>query len=145
MKNCFVIIILALTVIGCDESKSCRVTSYGSEYLTYSGDDKLFSNACQAVIRELGYKEKLDDNRTSYPYYVAGNRRDNNQEGELIASSSYIKTKDSEGYEYSIKTIKLSGKDPLVIIETTNPDKFILFNTLCKELNRVGLKVQSQR
>ncbi|MHC5083670.1 MAG: hypothetical protein ACYTET_06990 [Planctomycetota bacterium] len=145
MKTISICVVLSLIwIAGCRDTKTCSVKSYGSEYLVVSGNQKLFHNACRTVINELSYKEKNDDNRTSYPHYAAGNRTEKNQDGSLIASSSYMKTKDSEGYEYTIKTIHLSGKDPLVIVETTNPEKYILFNALCKELHKNDIPVLSQ-
>lgn len=128
---------LAVLIGGCGNSVS--VKSYGPEYMTYSGDSGSFSSACRLAMDELAYKIVNDDKSVSYPHSAEGCSSHKCGE-EFVVLKSYFKTKDKDGFEYSITNVKLSGKEPLVILETTNPDKYVLVNALMKEFDNKGIE-----
>jgi len=126
---------------GCKKQRSaCTVTQYGPRYMTYEGSGKEFSNACRSVLHELGYKEKIDENKTRHPYHGEG--VSTNKDGErLISSEAYMETKDANGVEYKITTLILGNRDPVVILESTDSDPHKLANALNAELHRRGIRV----
>ena len=134
--------LVAITVpTGCQSSAECMVTQYGSEYMTYTGPGKPFDDACRAVLHELSEKEELDGNRTRYPHYGEGvsSQKDGDR---LIASTSYRKTKDADGAEYKVTTIRLGKHAPIVVLESTSSDRFKLVNALNVELHKKGIAVR---
>ena len=136
----FLLLIPAVTILGCGKKNEVSVTVYGTDYMTYSERDNAFDDACRVVLRELSYKETDDQNRTSLPYYGEGSQTFKDKD-KISASKIYLKTKDEHGNEYIITTLKLGKREPVVIIETTNPDKFKLINALYNEFNKQGFKV----
>ena len=138
LVTCVVIIALAT---GCRSSSECMVTQYGSEYMTYTGPGKPFNDACRTVLREFSFKEELDGNKTRYPHYGEGvsSQKDGDR---LIASTSYRKTKDADGAEYTVTTIRLGKRAPIVVLESTSSDRFKLVNALNAELHKKGIAVR---
>ena len=135
---CLVVVALAT---GCRSSKECVVIQYGSEYMTYTGPGKRFGDACRAVLHDLSFKEELDGNRTRYPHYGEGvsSQKDGDR---LIASTSYLKTKDADGAEYKVTTIHLGRRDPIVVLESTSSDRCRLVNALNAEFQKKGIAVR---
>jgi hypothetical protein len=139
-----IVSILSLLLVfggGCNHSQSCRVVTFGPEYMTYRGDPTAFDDVCRTVLHELSDKEIIDENRVRYPHYAEGVSAHKAKNGEMLAARSYRQTKDAQGYEYIITSIHLTGNDPLVILETTNPDQFKLSNALCQEFHKMEFKV----
>ncbi len=136
----FLLLLSAMTIFGCGKKDEVSVTVYGTDYMTYSERDNAFDNACRNVLREFSYKETNDQNNITLPYYGEGAQtfKDNNK---TSASKTYLKTKDEQGNEYIITTLKLGKREPVVIIETTNPEKFKLINALYNEFNKQGFRV----
>jgi len=138
LATCLVAIALAT---GCRSASECTVTQYGSEHMTYTGPGEPFNDACRTVLREFSFKEELDDNKTRYPYYGEG--VSSQKEGDrLIASTSYLKTKDAEGAEYKVTTIRLGERTPIVVLESTSSDRYKLVNALSAELHKKGITVR---
>ncbi len=137
-KLLFAVLILACFIGGCSETKKCKVKMYGPDFMTYSGSQETFQEACRRVLHETSHKDS-----TSYPYYGEGGSTNKNENGDMIALRSHLKTKDSEGFEYSITTVKLAKKEPIVMLETSNPDKFKLTNALMKEFQKSGIIVKN--
>ncbi len=138
-----VVSVFAFLIGGCSESISGGVKSYGPEYMTYSCSASAFNEACRAVIYELSYKKKVDENTMAHPHYAEGVSSHRKNDGTAIATKFYFKTKDDEGFEYSITTIILLGKEPMVVLETTNPLQAKLVNALMKEFNKRGIKAKT--
>jgi hypothetical protein len=136
----FLLLLSAMTIFGCGKKNEVSITVYGTDYITYSERDNAFNDACRVVLREFSYKETNDQNNITLPYYGEGVQSFKDKD-KTSASKTYLKTKDEQGNEYIITTIKLGKKEPLVIIETTNPDKFKLINALYNEFNKQGFKV----
>lgn len=136
------LLIPAMIIFGCGKKEdTVSITVYGTDFMTYSdGTKSAFNDSCRTVLRELSYKEINDQNKTSLPYYGEGTQIFKNED-KTAASKSYLKTKDEQGNEYIITTIKLGEKEPVVIIETTNPDNFKLINALYQEFGKQGFKV----
>jgi len=134
---------LAVAILspGCQRSNETIVTQYGPEYMTYIGSGRQFDEACRAVLREISYKEKLEDNGTRYPYYGEGSSS-RKSDDKLTASESYLKTKDDDGVEYKITTIRLGTRDPVVILESTSSNPYDLLNALNAEFYKRGIRVQ---
>jgi hypothetical protein len=121
-----------------------EVTQYGPEFLTYSGSREKFNNACRSVLHELSYKEKTGENSTRYPHYAEG--ASSHKEGEtLVAMKAYRKTKGEDGAEYTMTTITLGNRDPVVMLESTSPDKFKLVNALNAEFQKRGIRVRQYK
>jgi hypothetical protein len=139
----YVAVCLAAMVLatGCRRSGGCTVTQYGPEYLTYSGSTEQFNDACRAVLHDLSVKEQLEDNKIRYPHYGEGgsSHKDNDR---LIASKMYLQTKDAEGAQYKIVTLRLGARDPLVMLESTSSDLYKLINALNAEFHKRGIRVR---
>lgn len=130
-----------ISAAGCKKQPSaCTVTQYGPRHMTYEGSRGEFNNACRSVLHELGYKEKIDGNKTRHPYHRAG--ASTNKDGDRVISiESYQETKDANGVEYKITTLTLGQRDPVVILETTGSDPHKLVNALNAELHKRGIRV----
>jgi len=126
---------------GCRRAARCTVTAYGPEYLTYTGSGEQFNNACRQVLHELGYKEQLGENRFRHPYHADGGSTHKDHD-RLIAARSYLQTKDEAGAEYKITIITLGRRDPIVILESTAPDRYQLINALYAEFAKQGIRVK---
>jgi hypothetical protein len=108
--------------------------------MTYEGSRGEFNNACRSVLHELGYKEKIDGNKTRRPYHGEGGSH--NKDGDrVIFIESYMKTKDASGVEYKIVTYTLGKRDPVVILESGGSDPYKLVNALNAELHKRGIRV----
>jgi hypothetical protein len=133
--------VLALSFTGCKRSKICTVTVYGSDFMT-TDQKEPFNNACREVLYQLSYKEEVDANSVKRPYYGEGGKAVTENK-KVIASKAYLKTKDEQNYEYIITSIVLGENEPVVILETTNPDKYKLVNTLLQEFHKRGFNVRN--
>jgi len=137
--------ILCLVVLGfstgCRRTTGCTVTQYGPEYMTYTGSSESFHEACRTVLHEIGYKEKVNENTTSYPYYGEGGSSHKDKD-RTIAVRVYLKNKDEAGAEYKITTVRLGRRDSFVTLESTSPDRFKLINALNAELHKRGIPVR---
>lgn len=140
LTKILLLLISAMMIFGCNKKDEVSITVYGTDYMTYRAQNNAFNDACRNVISELSYKETDDQNRITLPYYGAGSQTFKDKD-KTSASKTYLKTKDEQGNEYIITTIKLGKKEPVVIIETTNPDKFFFINALYREFNKQGFKV----
>ena len=138
LATCLVAIALAT---GCRSSSECMVTQYSSEYMTYTGPGEPFNDACRTVLREFSFKEELGENKTRYPYYGEGvsSQKDGDR---LIASTAYLKTKDADGAEYKVTTIRLGKRNPIVVLESTSSDRYKFVNALNAELHKKGIAVR---
>ncbi len=136
-------ICLAVMVLstGCRRAATCTVTQYGPEYMTYTGSDELFDNACREVVREIGYKEKLSETSARYPYYGEGSSAHQDKD-RLIALRVYLKNKDEAGAEYKVTLIRLGQRDPFVMLESIGADRFKFINALNAEFQKRGIKVR---
>lgn len=126
---------------GCRRIATCTVTEYGPEYMTFTGSHEQFDHACREVLHELSYMEKLSDNSTRYPYYGEG-ASSHTDKDKTIAVRAYLKTKDEAGAEYKITTVRLGRRDPLVMLESSSPDRYKLINALNAEFSKRGIRVQ---
>ena len=137
-----VCVVAMAAVAGCgQQAAKCTVTQYGSEYMTYIGSRAQFNDACRQVLRDLSYKETVDENKTRYPYYGEGGRSFSEADKPL-AAVSYFKTKDANGDEYKITTVALGKRDPVVILESTCEEQFKLVNALNAEFAKRGIRVR---
>jgi len=139
-------LIAVLCLLGCPSTDTTddttKVTTYGPNYLTYTGSSQPFSDVCREVLGELGYKEVIDANSVRYPYHAEGvssHRRDD----APIAVEAYMQTRDEEGAEYKITTVRLGNHDPIVHLECSASDRFKLANALTAKLAERGIRVQS--
>jgi hypothetical protein len=138
----FMMLLALITcLIGCKKGPAaCTVTQYGARHMIYEGSGEEFNEACRSVLHALGYKEKIDENKTRRPYHGEG--VSTNKDGDrLISSESYMKTKDANGVEYKITTLTLGKRDPVVILETIDSDSHKLGNALNVELHKRGIRV----
>ena len=123
--------------------------------MTFNKKYEDFSWACRTVLYELSYKEKDEDGHETMPYYGEGaesktvtnkgftiglteNKIFNNKS---VYTKRYLRTKDDEGYEYTITTTTYNKDNPEVILETTNPDKTTFVKALHDEFIKRGFKV----
>ena len=138
LVTCFAVIICTA---GCGQTTKYTVKQYGPEYMTYTGPNQPFDDACRKVLHDLSYKEKLDGNRTRYPDYGEG-VSSHNEKDRRIAAEKYLKTKDEDGAEYKITTLSLGKLDPIVILESASSDRHKLVNALNAEFHRNGIEVR---
>jgi hypothetical protein len=138
----FVVSMLTVLIGGCGNSVSCRVKSYGPEYMTYSGDHNVFDGACRSAIDGLAYKIVNDNKSYTMPHTAEGCSSHKTGE-DVMVLKSYFKTKDKDGFEYSITNVRLSGKEPFVVLETTNPDKYVLVSALMKEFGKRRIELKN--
>ena len=135
-KSKIIIILLsALIISGCSTVKTCKVKIYGSEYITFNKQYESFNNACREVMYELSYSETDENGGTKRPYYKEG-AANQTVNGRNVYSKGYWQTKDEDGYEYSIVSTTLDRDEPVVFLETTNPDKSKLVNALREEFKK---------
>ncbi len=137
-RMCLVAIVL---VTGCRRIATCTVTEYGPEYMTFTGSHEQFDHACREVLHELSYKEKLSENSTRYPYYGEG-ASSHTDKDKTIAVKAYLQTKDDAGAEYRITTLLLGRREPIVMLESTSPDRYKLINALNAEFRKRGVRVR---
>ncbi len=141
-KLLFAVLVLASFIGGCSETKKCKVKMYGPEYMTYSGDHMVFNEASRLAMYELSYKIINDDKSVHYPH--SGEVSSSHAvDGDTVVLKYYFKTKDKDGFEYSITNIKLTGKEPFVVLETTNPDKYILVNALMEKFHKLRIEISN--
>ena len=134
-------IVVMLGSAGCERSATCVVTQYGPRYLTYEEAGGQFSDACRQVLHELGYREETGDNSVRYPHHAEG--VSSHEDGERrIATESYMSTRDENGAEYKITTLRLGDLDPVVILESTAADSYKLVNALNAEFQRSAFSVR---
>ncbi len=140
--TCLTVSLAVLTFFaGCRRTTNVAVTEYGPEYMTYTGSMEQFNDACRTVLHELGYKEDLGENRARYPYHGEGGTT-HKEKDRLIATKSYLQTKDMDGAEYKITTVILGQHDPVVILESTASDRYKLINALNTQFQKQGFRVQ---
>jgi hypothetical protein len=134
-------LVAMVLVTGCRRIATCTVTEYGPEYMTYTGSGEQFRGACRQVLHDLGYKEKLSDTSTRYPYHAEGSSSHTDKD-KTIAVRGYLQTKDEAGAEYKITTVRLGRHEPFVMLESTSPDRYKLINALNAEFRKRGIRVQ---
>lgn len=135
-----------LCLLGCPSTdttdNTTEVTTYGPNYLTYTGSSKPFGDACREVLYELGYKEVIDANSVRYPYHAEG--VSSHRQGEApIAVEAHMQARDEEGAEYKITTIRLGNHDPIVHLESSASDRFKLANALTAKLAERHIRVRA--
>jgi hypothetical protein len=141
-KLLLAVLILASFVGGCSVLPAGKVKMYGPEYMIYSGDYSIFNEVCRTVMHEFSYKEVMDDKTVRYPYYTEGSPW-YKENGVTVATKVYFKTKDKDGLECSITMIMLSGKEPIVVIDTANAlQESKLVKALSKEFKKRGIIVK---
>ncbi|MBN2589314.1 MAG: hypothetical protein JXA96_05605 [Sedimentisphaerales bacterium] len=149
MKYKLKILLLFVSVLfisGCSSFKTFKVKIYGSDRMTLNKQYEDFNWACRTVMHELSYKEKDENGHEKEPYYGEGAENKTvseksisiGTENKIVNQKSvyrkrYIKTRDDEGYEYTITTTTYNKDNPEVVLETTNPDKDKLVNLLREE------------
>ncbi len=158
MKYELKIVLLFVSIMfisGCNSNKVCKVKIYGTDRMTFNKKYEDFNVACRTVLYELSYKEKDENGHEKMPYYgegaesqtvtnkgfkigLTGNKIINNKS---FYGKSYLRTKDDEGYEYTITTTTYNKDNPEVILETTNPDKTTFVKALHDEFIKRGFKV----
>jgi len=109
--------------------------------MTYSGPHQLFDDACRSVLHDLSYKETVSENSTRYPYYGEGASTHKDKD-KSIAVTVYLKTKDRDGADYKITTIRLGKREPIVMVESTSTDPYKLINALNAEFPKRGIRVR---
>jgi len=144
MKRCVYLSICAISLAvlpGCRQKDVLVVTQYGPDFMTYRGPTEAFNDACRSVLHELSYKEKTGENSVSYPYYGEG--VSSHKEGDTpIAVRAYLKTKGEDEAEYTITTVILGRRDPVVMLESTSADRHKLVNALNTEFAKRGFRVR---
>ncbi len=136
--TCLIVVVLSA---GCRRAATCTVTQYGPEYMTYSGSHERFNDACREVVHEIGYKEKVSENTTRYPYYGEGSSSHKDKD-RLLSVRIYLRTKDEAGAEYKVTIVRLGRRDPFVTLESTSSDRFKLINALNAEFSKRGIEVR---
>jgi len=136
---------MAIAILsGCREGKVVAVTQYGPEFMTYRGPTEQFNDACRTVLHELSYKEETGENSVSYPYYGEG--VSSHKAGDApVAVRAYLKTQGEDEAEYTITTITLGDRDPVVMLESTSEDRHRLVNALNAEFAKRGFRVRQYR
>lgn len=109
--------------------------------MTYSGSHERFNDACREVVHEIGYKEKVSENTTRYPYYGEGSSSHKDKD-RLLSVRIYLRTKDEAGAEYKVTIVRLGRRDPFVTLESTSSDRFKLINALNAEFSKRGIEVR---
>ena len=130
-------IISILLISGCNSNKVCSVKIYSPEYLTFNKQHQSFNDASLNALTKLIYNEGEENNSIDQKFF---NRSVN---GKSVFKKDYYKTKDKDGYEYIITSVTLGNNNPVVTLETTNPDKNKLLNALREEFTKKGFKVKT--
>jgi O-acetyl-ADP-ribose deacetylase (regulator of RNase III) len=131
-----------ICLAGCEGPSTTTIMQYGPRHMTYSGSSQQFNDACRAVLYSLSNAEEEGGNSVRYPHYGEGVSSHKNNEDVPIAVEAYMKTKDEEGAEYKITTIRLGKKEPIVILESTSSDPHKLINALNAEFHISGISVR---
>ncbi len=129
-------IISVLFMSGCNSNKVCSVKIYSHEYLTFNKQYESFNDTCRMALIKINDHEGEENNSFDEK---ASNRSVN---GKSVFMQACFKTKDKDGYEYIITSTTLGNDNPVVTLETTNPDKNKLLNALREEFTKKGFKVK---
>ena len=130
-------IISVLFMSGCNSNKVCSVKIYSPEYMTFNKQYESFNDACRKALI------KLNDNEGEEKNSIHEKVMARTANGKYVLKQTYYKTKDDDGYEYIITSTTLGNNNPVVTLETTNPDKNTLMNALRDEFTKKGFKVKT--
>jgi uncharacterized protein (TIGR03067 family) len=120
------------------------VTQHGPDHLSYRGAGEEFIDACRSAMQELSYKEQRGPNTTYYRDLSEG-VSSSTEDGGIVASRGFLRTVGEDGSNYGISIVKIRGEDPVVMLESTSPDRHRLINTLLGEFHRRGFQVEAGR
>jgi len=120
------------------------VTQHGPDHLSYRGAGEEFIDACRSAMQELSYKEQRGPNSTYYRDLSEG-VSSSTEDGGMVASRGFLRTVGEDGSNYGITIVKIRGEDPVVMLESTSPDRHRLINTLLGEFHRRGFQVEAGR
>ncbi len=128
----FGIVCIAFLLSGCSAGK---VAVYGPEMMVYNGSSDNLNWACRTALQEMGVKEGA-----VWPNYGEGCSTNTTSKG-TVTKKTYFTNKDINGIQYTITKYYMGKKDPIVILETTGSNKFILLDALITELKEREIKV----
>ena len=129
-------IVSLLFISGCNSNKVCSVKIYSPQYMTFNKQYESFYNACRLALIKLNDNEREENN--SFNEKVMARTAN----GKNVFTQACFKTKDDDDYEYIITSTTLGNDNSVVILETTNPDKEKLINTLREEFIRSEFNVK---
>ena len=129
-------IVSMLFISGCNSNKVCSVKIYSPNCLTFSKECEPFNDICKNVLLELNHKRGEKTNS------LEQRSRHRWEKEKCVFDQTYYKTIDDNGYEYIITSTTLGNDNPVVTLETTNPDKEKLVNALREEFLRSEFNVK---
>lgn len=127
-------IISVLFISGCNSNKVCSVKIYSPNCLTFSKQCESFNDICKNVLMKINNKgrENVLEQRGRHRW----------EKEKRVFEQTYYKAKDDDGYEYIFTSTTLGNDNPVVTLETTNPDKEKLINALREEFIRSEFNVK---
>ena len=128
------LIVLLLFISGCNSNKVCSVKIYSPNCLTFSKQCESFNDICKNVLIKINYSGRGNslEQRVRHRW----------EKDECVFDQTYYKAKDDDGYEYIFTSTTLGNNNPVVTLETTNPDKEKLVNALREEFIRQKFNVK---